>query len=176
RRSFLWRRLLGCSLLLCRSLVSLRFGFDFFRLHRFHLLRLGYLFGKLGRGELLPIKRNFGNPNRGISLTMAAQLLILLLAFVMEDENLFLAALLDQFAGHQRSGLRLADLAIARRNRKHIAELDVAVGAGALVFHADDIAGRDPVLLSTCADDRVHAYVSYSPGRPVWMVERQSIP
>ena len=93
RRSFLWRRLFGCSLFLGWRLVSLRLGFNLCRLHRFHLLRLGDFLGKLGSGELLPIKGNFSNPNRGISLTMSAQLLVLLLAFVMEDKNLFLPVL-----------------------------------------------------------------------------------
>src|SRR5579864_5576677 len=144
--------------------MSLRLGPDLFRLYRRHRLRLGHLLGKIRSRELLTVKRNFCNPHRRIALTMSAQLLVLLLAFVMEDEDFLLAALLDHVAGHQRSGLRLADPAIARRNRQHIAELNATVGASTLALHADHIAGRNPVLLPTCADDRVHAYVSCRPG------------
>jgi hypothetical protein len=91
---------------------------------------------------------------------MSAQLLILLLAFVMEDQNLLLAALLDHVATDKRTGLRFSDLAVASRNRQNIAELNSTVGARTLTLDTNDIAGRNPVLLPTSADDRVHAYVS----------------
>jgi len=48
----------------------------------------------------------------------------------------------------------------AGRDREDFAKLDLAVGAGALAFDSNHIAGRHPVLLATGADNRVHTYAS----------------
>src|ERR1039458_1218083 len=87
RRSLFRRRLLSHGLFLCRSLMSLRLGFDVFRLYRSSLLRLGNLLGKFRSSELLPIKCNLGNPHRGIDLKMSPQFLVLLFAFVVENKD-----------------------------------------------------------------------------------------
>src|SRR5580704_4786491 len=151
------RRLLRCGLLVRRRCSS---RLHFSRLSRSRLLHLRRPFLQLGCLELLPIKSDLDNPHRGKVLPMPAQLLILLLAFVMEDQDLFLAALLHDFTGHLRARLGHANLARLGRDRQHVAEFDLAVGAGALAFDPNYIARRHPVLLATGADDRVHTYAS----------------
>src|SRR5580704_6326560 len=151
------RRLLRCGLLVRRRCSS---RLHFSRLSRSRLLHLRRPFLQLGCLELLPIKSDLDNPHRGKVLPMPAQLLILLLAFVMEDQDLFLAALLHDFTGHLRARLGHANLARLGRDRQHVAEFNLAVGAGALAFDPNYIARRHPVLLATGADDRVHTYAS----------------
>ena len=90
---------------------------------------LGFFLGQLGRRELLPVKRDLGDAHGGESLPMSAQLLVLLLALVVEDQNLRAATLLHDFAGHERIRTGLANLPAARRNRQHVVEFDLAVGA-----------------------------------------------
>src|ERR1700722_16983108 len=118
-RSFLRHRLFSRSLFLCGRLVRLGLGFDRVRVYRRGLLRLGNFFGQFGGGELLPVKCDFCNPHRRIALTMSPQLLVLLLAFVVEDQDLFLAALLDHFSSHKRPGLGLADLTLGGRKAQN---------------------------------------------------------
>src|SRR5579863_1245521 len=166
---FLGRGLLACRLFGChllrRGLRRFGFGFHLSALSRGCRLRLGYFLRKLRSGELPAVKSDFGDAYRGKLLTMAAQFFVLLLAFVVEDQDLLFTSLLDDFTYHACSGLRFADLAGFRRNRQHVAEFDLAVGAGALAFHSNHIAGRHPVLFSTGADDRVHTYASVTTSR-----------
>src|SRR5258708_4843771 len=96
RRRFFGRRLLG-SLLLRWTLRRLGRGFRFGMFRR-RFLYLGLLLRKFRSCELLPVESNLGDPHCGVSLAMPAQLFVLLLALVMENQNLGAAALLDHFA------------------------------------------------------------------------------
>src|SRR4029077_761866 len=119
-----------------------------------------FFFRKLGGGEFLAVERDLGDAHGSVSLAMSAQLLILLLALVMEDQNLRGAALLHDFTGHERSGLGAADLAGLAGDSQHLVEFYFPVGAVALILESNHIAGRHPVLLTSGADDRVHTYAS----------------
>src|SRR5581483_6636097 len=156
----LLRSLLSCCLLLrgflfrgsCRSSLSC--------LRCCLLFRLGFSLGKLRSGEALSVERDLGNPHCGERLPVAAQLLVLLLALVVEHEDLIATSLLDNFAYHASFRLRLADLPRFTRHRQHIAKLHLLVAAVALALDFDHIAGRYPVLLSTRANDGVHTRAS----------------
>src|SRR5579864_4096551 len=125
---------------------------------RFHLLRLRFLLGQLGSLEALAVKSDLRDANRRICLAMAAEFLVLLLALVVEYEDLRTPAFLHDFTNY--AGVRLqADLAFFAGNRHH-GELHLPVGAGAKFFHSNYISGRHPVLLSTGADDRIHTSAS----------------
>src|SRR6266478_1129337 len=158
RRSLLSRRFLVRHMLL-RGLPRPRRAFHlvaalvFAALVRlFHLL---LFFHQRRRLERLPIKRNLCNPDRRIVLPESAQLLVLLLALVMEDQDLLTASLLDHLAGYARARTRRHNAARLGRNRQHVAELHKSIRVG-LFFHPDHIARGDTVLFSTCADHRVH--------------------
>src|ERR1035437_3335300 len=125
------------------------------RLHLLLFLR------KLGRFVRLPIKGNLGDADRGIVLPVSPQLFVLLLALVVEDQDLVAASLLDDFASYERSRPRRQNATRLGGNRQHIAELDLAVLVF-LCFHPDYIARGYPILLSTCADHRVHKLSLYS--------------
>src|SRR5260221_14067616 len=86
---------------------------------------------------------------------MSTQLLVLLLALVMEDQDLLTASLLDDLAGYQRPRARRQHAACLGRNRQQVTELDPAVLIF-LRFHPDHVARGDTILLSTSADHRVH--------------------
>src|SRR5271157_6626563 len=81
---FLWSR----RLMLGRGLRGFRFGCRCLFLALFHLLRLRFLLRQFGSLEALAARGDLGDPHRRVSLPVAAQLLILLLALVMEDEQL----------------------------------------------------------------------------------------
>ncbi len=66
-------------------------------LGRLHLLRLGFLLGQLGSLEALPAKSDLGDAHRGVCLPMSAQLLVLFLALVVENQNLRAAAFFDDW-------------------------------------------------------------------------------
>src|SRR6266699_2585922 len=97
---------------------------------------------------------------------MSGDLLVLLLALVVEDQNFLAAALIEDFAGHQRSRLWTRNLPLAGRHCQHVRELDLAVRPSCLGLQADYISGRHSVLLSTSADDRVHTPASVVVSRP----------
>src|SRR5580693_7597839 len=113
---FLRRSFLGRSLLLGVPLGGLGlvmvFVLVFFRVRR-SLLHLGFFLRQLGSLEALPVKSNLGDAHRGIGLPVSTQLLVLLLALVMEDQNLGAATFLDQLPDNPRSRLWLADLSLA---------------------------------------------------------------
>src|SRR5258705_6502006 len=93
RRRLLGRCFLSCCFL-CRTFgrLGLRFGCVFY-FDRLGLLWFRFFFREVGSGEFLPAVGDLGNADRRISLAMSAQLLVLLFAFVMEDQNLRGAAL-----------------------------------------------------------------------------------
>src|SRR5215469_550158 len=85
---------------------------------------------------------------------MAAQLFVLFLALVMEDEDFRSASFADDLADN--ASVRLgADLPLFTGNCDD-REFDLAIGAGSDFLHSNHIPGRHPVLLSTSADHRVH--------------------
>src|ERR1700690_3900589 len=112
-RSGLLGRFLGSSLLLRLSGLFLPFVLFFVR--RRSLLHLGLLLRQLRSLEALPVKRNLSNSHRSVRLPVPAQLLILLLALVVKNQNLRAAAFFHQLADHPRSRFRLADLAFPAR-------------------------------------------------------------
>src|SRR5216683_5973745 len=121
------------------------------------LVRLLHLlfFHQLRRFERLPIKCNLGDADCSIVLPVSTELLVLLLALVVEDQYLLAASLLDDLAGYERSRPRRQHAARLGRNRQHVAELDPAILVF-LRFHPDHVARGNTILLSTCADHRVH--------------------
>src|SRR5580700_7408856 len=158
-RSRLLRCLFRRSLLLGRALMRRRFCRWCFglSLSRFHLLRLRFLLGQFRSLEALPAKSDLSNAHRGVRLTVSAQLLVLLLALVVEHQDLRAAALFDNLADHAPVPL-LAHLAFVEYgdNRK----FHQAVSAGFQFLYSNYISGRHPVLLSTGADNRVHTSAS----------------
>ena len=97
----------------------------------------GFFLREVGGGEFLAVVGDLGDADRGVSLAMSAQLLVLLLALVVEDQNFCAAALLHDFAGHQRRwipGLPIWPLA---GDGQHVAKLDLPVGAVALVLQLE---------------------------------------
>src|SRR5437763_650591 len=97
-------------------------------------LRLGldFLGRQLGRSELLPIVADFRNAQCSESLPMSLQLLVLLLALVMEDQDLFRAAFVHDLGSNGcAAAVGLHDLPRFRRDGEHVvcAELNFALGA-----------------------------------------------
>src|SRR5205807_491939 len=153
-RSFLWR-----SLLLGMSLGSLNFDFVLV-LFRCGLLHLRLLLFQLRGLKALPVKSNLRDAHSAEGLPVPAQLLILLLAFVVENQNLRSAAFFHEFADDPRSRLRLRNLSFATRHSQYLGELHLAISARGQLLHSNHIPGRHPVLLSTSADNRVHTFAS----------------
>src|SRR5579863_9765864 len=157
--SFLRRSFLGC-VARCRAFSSRLqprtcFCFRF----RLSLLGLHSLLRQFRRAELLPIERNLGDPYRREILPVSTELLVLLLALVMENQNLCAPALFDNLAGHARTRCWHGYLALAAGNRQHVAEFNLAVCVS-LRFQPNHVSGRHPVLFATGADDRVHTHAS----------------
>src|SRR5690242_14630017 len=136
----------GLRLLLGRG--SLVLGLSAIMLGRGSLLLgFGSFLRQGGCGELLPVEGDFGNAHRSERLTMSVQLLVLFLAFVMEDEDLVAAAFLDHRSHHSRFRLRTANLAFLCGNCEHVAKLYVAsrfmLGRAGQFLNPNDIAGRN---------------------------------
>src|SRR5580700_4383756 len=165
RSRLLCRGLLRSSLFLRRTLGRLRFRRRHLGLWllRLHLLWLRFFLGQFRSLKALPAKSDFRDAHRCVRLPVPAQLLVLLLALVVEHEDLRAAALFNHLADHARirllAGLAGLNLACFAGNRQH-GELDLTVSAGDYFLHSNYISGRHPVLLSTGADDRVHTSAS----------------
>src|ERR1700687_3174823 len=136
-----FRRLHFCAALVFAALVR-----------RLHLL---LFFHQLRRLERLPIKSNLGDADRRIILPVTTQLLVLLLALVVENQNLLAASLLDDLASYERPRPRRTSRARLGQTRQHVTELDLPVLVF-LCFYPDHVARGDTILLSSCADPRVH--------------------
>src|SRR5580693_5114455 len=95
----LWRGLL-LRVSLDRLCPSLSFVFFLVLVRGRSLLYLRLLLRQLGSFEALPIKSNLSNTHRGVGLPVSAQLLVLLLALVVENQNLRAASLFHQLADH----------------------------------------------------------------------------
>jgi hypothetical protein len=152
--------------LFCLRLFCFWLGLVFFGVGRLYLLRLCFFLGKVGGLEALPAKSDFGDADGSEVLTMSTKLLVLLFALVMEDQDLGAASLFDDLADYAGIGL-ISDLTFFAGNGDY-GELDLSVGSGELL-DANDVSGRYPVLLSTCADHRVHTFASVNvvENRPV---------
>jgi hypothetical protein len=98
---------------------------------------------------------------------MSAQLLVLLLALVVEDEDLIGSAFSHNLAAHSCFRLWFADLSVATRERENFIETNFAVGAVADLLHPDHVSGCDSILFTTGADHRVHTHSSLKPHDPV---------
>src|SRR5258708_3317182 len=159
RRGFLPRSFLGRSLLLGMSLGSLNFDFVLV-LFRRGLLHLRLLLFQLRSLKTLPVKRNLRDAHSAERLPVPAQLLILLLALVVETQNLRSAAFFHEFADDPRSRLRPRNLSFATRHSQYLGKLHLAIGASGQLLHSNHIPGRHPVLFAAGADNRVHTFAS----------------
>src|SRR5438067_5254591 len=148
----LGRRLFRC-LLLCRGLCC-----TFSRLGFSCLLRLCFFFRQLGSAEGLPVVSNFRYAHGRKRLAVSAQLLVLLLALVVEHQNFIGTALLKDLPANAGSRLRLGDLTIFALDRTYFIESNVSVGAVADFLHPDHVPGSDSILFTTGADHRVHTH------------------
>src|SRR5271165_407573 len=86
---------------------------------------------------------------------MSLQLLILLLALVVEHQHFVAAPLLHHLAGHNRRR-GLGNLALCGANRQHISKLHVFAAGLRQLLDLDYVSGCDAILLSPSADHRVH--------------------
>src|SRR5437868_4041932 len=86
---------------------------------------------------------------------MSLELLVLLLALEVEDQDLVAAAFLHHTANNAGAALRLHDGAGLSRDRQHIREFNIAV-LSRLLVNFDYVSGRDAKLPSPGADHRVH--------------------
>src|SRR5260370_5330583 len=159
RRGFLPRGFLGSGLLLGMSLGSLNFDFVLV-LFRCGLLHLRLLLFQLRGLKALPVKSNLRDAHSAERLPVPAQLLILLLALVVENQNLRSAAFFHEFADDPRSRFWLSDLTFSTRHSQYLRELHLAIGACGQLLHSNHIPGRHPVLLPAGADNRVHTFAS----------------
>src|SRR5579862_1590320 len=119
-----------------------------------NLLRLRLFLLNRRSLEALPVEIDFCDAHRRERLPVPTQLLVLLLPFVVEDQNLRPASFLHNFADHARLCLRLVDRAFATRNRQNIGKAHLAIGSRSQFLHSNHIARRHPVLLPTGADNR----------------------
>src|SRR5215469_9193395 len=147
------RRLLRCSLLRL-GFLGLWLCFGLFGGCRLYPLGLRFLLRKFRGFKALSAKRDLPDAHGRVRLPMPAQLLVLFLALVVEDQDLCAAPFFHHFAHHARVRL-IADLPFFARHGHH-GEFHLTVAAGPHFLHPDHIARRHPVLLPTGADNRVH--------------------
>src|SRR5947207_3123408 len=138
-------------------MFAFRLGVSFFCcglcLLRLRLLYRGLQFGS---GELLPVESDLGDAHLGKGLAVSLKLLVLLLALVVEDQDLVVAALFEHLAADPGAiALGATDLALFGADGQHIGELHLAF-FGSLFFNANYVPGRDTILFSPGADDREH--------------------
>src|SRR5579871_5579032 len=93
---------------------------------------------------------------------MPIQLLVLLLALVVEDQHLVATALLDDLCGDE-SLRRFRELALFAADRQHFVKLDVVAAGLRQLLDFDHVPGCDAILFSPGADDRVHGNASHGP-------------
>src|ERR1700723_1831347 len=110
RRSLFSCALLRRSLLLGVSLSGFHFSFVLVLVRRHSLLQLGLLLRQLRSLKALPVKSNLGDADGSVGLPVSAQLLVLLLTFVVENQNLRAASFFYELADDARAFLRLSDL------------------------------------------------------------------
>src|SRR5437879_5048146 len=122
--------------------------------------RLGLFRLRLVRGlEMLAVEGDLGDAHRGEGLAMSSELLVLLLALVVEDQHFIGAAFFNHAAGDASFAAGAGDLAIASAHGQHVVESDGAAGGRLLLafLHTNNVAGRNPILFPASADNRVHS-------------------
>src|SRR5262249_25568770 len=92
---------------------------------------------------------------RGKRLAMAKDLLVLLLALEVEDQDLVPAPSFHHLAA-DHGALAWADLAPLTGNRKHIVELDGIAFTGGPLLNLNDVSRGHSILLPPGANHRVH--------------------
>src|ERR1017187_853125 len=90
---------------------------------------------------------------------MSVQLLVLLLAFEVKDQDLIGAALLDDLAADERIR-RLAQFALGVADGEHFIKLNVFAAGLRQLLDLNNVPGCDAILLSPGADHRVHGNAS----------------
>src|SRR5258707_893498 len=100
---------------------------------------------------------------------MALQLLVLLLALEVKDQNLIPASLADDGAKHLACrGFGEGILSV--RKSQHVVKFHRAVGLDPCLFNLDNFAWGDTILLTTRADHSVHR----NPPRRITSAEKTS--
>src|SRR5262249_41030922 len=138
----------GRGFLVCSSFRFVRMGFAF-RLG-LHLTRR-----HVRRAELLAVKFDFRDAHCGKRLAMAENLLVLLFALEVEDQDLVTASGFHDFAAHYRA-LARADVAFLAGHSQDIVELDGVAFAGGQLLNLDYVSGSNSILLPSGAYHRVH--------------------
>src|SRR5579859_6275822 len=168
---FAFGGLLGRALLGSLRL-GLRFGLALGRLCRSGLpfSRRLCLFrprsGQVGSGKALAVERDLGDPYRGKRLAMPVNLLVLLFALEVEDENFVGLAAFHHLSANDSAGAG-TDSAFLPGHSQNVIEFNhVAISGGQLLnFHY--VAGCDAVLFPPGANYRVHK-LSPSPLQSAW--------
>src|SRR5437868_14237076 len=104
-------------------------------------------------GSLFAVELNAGDADRGELLAMSDQLLVLLLALELENQDLVAAALFHHLASNARA-LGIGGKSLAA-DRQHVGKFNVAAAVLGLL-DLDHVARGDTVLLAAGADDCVH--------------------
>src|SRR6185437_10338670 len=103
----------------------------------------------------LAIKGNLGDPDSGKRLAMSVNLLVLLFALEVEDQDLIGLAAFHHLPTDDCTGSRTNGAFLARDGQNVIEFNHIAISGGQLLnFHY--VAGCDAVLLSSGANYRVH--------------------
>src|ERR1019366_1675923 len=115
--------------------------------------------------QVLAVHVNAGDLHGGKWLAVSVQLLVLLLALEVEDQNLIGAALLDHLTADE--GLRRLDqFALGAADGQHFIELNVFAAGLRQLLDLNHVPGCDAILLSPGADHRVHGNASNELFRP----------
>src|SRR4051812_7435915 len=122
-----------------------------------YLLRLRFFLRQVRSLEALSAESDLRNADGRKCLPVSAKLLVLLFAFVVENQDFCAAAFSYHLANDARVRL-VPDLSFFAGNR-HYWKLNLTVGP-VQFLDSNHIAGRHPVLLSTGADNRVHTSAS----------------
>src|SRR5579859_7900356 len=161
-----------CCALLGSLGLGLRFGLALGRLCRSGLpfSRRLCLFrprsGQVGSGKALAIESDLGDPYRSKRLAMSVNLLVLLFALEVEDQDLVRTAALHHLSADDSASAWANSAFLARHGQNVIKFNHVAVGGGQLLnFHY--VAGCDAVLFPPGANYRVHK-LSPSPLQSAW--------
>src|SRR5690349_13485700 len=129
----------GRSVLVLRRRLMLRRGF----LRRFPLFVRGFLRSFV----TLAVEEDFGNLHSREWLPVSGELLVLLLALVMENQNLFGASLFEHLADDARATIfRARNLSFAGAGRQNVRKFEFAV-LSRLALNVDHVSGRDTILL-----------------------------
>src|SRR5947209_3828304 len=123
-------------------------------------LRLDFSGRQLGRTELLTVVGDLRNTQCSESLPMSLQLLVLLLALEMKNQDLFRTAFVDDLGGNScAAAVGLHNLSRFSGDGEHVgcAELHFALGPMLdRLGKPNNVPGRNLELLAAGANDRVH--------------------